>query len=140
MKVPNSLADSMRTRKHRIAGQQPRRTTAFQIGRLVAAVLGRETGNPAPRDPADLRGARTADRGRRTPRSVIEVRITGQSRANRLDTAPQRPANIAGLDGRVAQRESTPFTRVGSQVQSLSRPPALITENPRLSPTAIVGT
>src|SRR4051794_1353259 len=25
--------------------------------------------------------------------------------------------------GRVAQRESTPFTRVGSQVQSLSRPP-----------------
>src|SRR5437764_19436 len=26
--------------------------------------------------------------------------------------------------GRVAQRESTPFTRVGSQVQSLSRPPS----------------
>ncbi|CAA6606016.1 hypothetical protein MTBLM1_70232 [Rhodospirillaceae bacterium LM-1] len=25
--------------------------------------------------------------------------------------------------GRVAQRESTPFTREGSQVQSLSRPP-----------------
>ncbi|VVT11193.1 hypothetical protein HOE425_330512 [Hoeflea sp. EC-HK425] len=26
-------------------------------------------------------------------------------------------------DGRVAQRESTAFTRQGSQVQSLSRPP-----------------
>src|SRR5258707_12215003 len=28
--------------------------------------------------------------------------------------------------GRVAQRESTPFTRVGSQVQSLSRPPLFL--------------
>jgi hypothetical protein len=28
------------------------------------------------------------------------------------------------LAGRVAQRESTPFTREGSQVQSLSRPPS----------------
>ena len=34
---------------------------------------------------------------------------------------PYSPASV--LDGRVAQRESTPFTREGSQVQSLSRPP-----------------
>ena len=30
---------------------------------------------------------------------------------------------IGGAVGRVAQRESTAFTRQGSQVQSLSRPP-----------------
>ena len=28
------------------------------------------------------------------------------------------------MDGRLAQRESTPFTRVGSKVQSLQRPPS----------------
>ena len=41
-----------------------------------------------------------------------------------LDTTPQGllMADIDGA-GRVAQRESTPFTREGSQVQSLSRPP-----------------
>jgi hypothetical protein len=33
-----------------------------------------------------------------------------------------RGPEILGF-GRVAQRESTPFTREGSQVQSLSRPP-----------------
>src|SRR6267154_785735 len=34
--------------------------------------------------------------------------------------------------GRVAQRESTPFTRVGSQVQSLSRPPFIVNDLPEL--------
>ena len=34
------------------------------------------------------------------------------------------PPSVDGRRGRVAQRESTPFTRVGSQVQSLSRPPS----------------
>jgi hypothetical protein len=45
----------------------------------------------------------------------------------RLDRVSRRLLNVAGGSGRVAQRESTPFTRVGSQVQSLSRPPALST-------------
>ena len=35
----------------------------------------------------------------------------------------RRPTTYTGPSGRVAQRESTPFTREGSQVQSLSRPP-----------------
>src|SRR5262245_47317009 len=35
-----------------------------------------------------------------------------------------RLPRMRGVLGRVAQRESTPFTREGSQVQSLSRPPA----------------
>ncbi|VTZ23821.1 hypothetical protein MPC4_70110 [Methylocella tundrae] len=44
---------------------------------------------------------------------------TASSRGGRSD-----PALSGGEpDGRVAQRESTPFTREGSQVQSLSRPP-----------------
>src|SRR5436190_18681188 len=45
--------------------------------------------------------------------------------APRLDSVRAAPLNArAGQrTGRVAQRESTPFTRVGSQVQSLSRPP-----------------
>src|SRR5882762_6812196 len=47
-------------------------------------------------------------------------------RAERLDRVPGGLLNAAGRDGRVAQRESTPFTRVGSQVQSLSRPPAFL--------------
>src|SRR3546814_6963021 len=37
--------------------------------------------------------------------------------------SPFPSAGRSGDFGRVAQRESTPFTRVGSQVQSLSRPP-----------------
>src|SRR5579871_5758350 len=39
------------------------------------------------------------------------------------------PSLNAGTGGRVAQRESTPFTRVGSQVQSLSRPPAFFVQS-----------
>src|SRR5690606_37729397 len=34
------------------------------------------------------------------------------------------PLPLNGNPGRLAQRESTPFTRAGSQVQSLHRPPA----------------
>src|SRR3954449_4269124 len=33
---------------------------------------------------------------------------------------------LRATSGRLAQRESTPFTRVGSQVQSLHRPPSLL--------------
>src|SRR5579883_3425426 len=38
----------------------------------------------------------------------------------------RRPTPLMRPGGRVAQRESTPFTRVGSEVQSLSRPPATL--------------
>src|SRR5579875_924906 len=38
----------------------------------------------------------------------------------------RRPTLLMRPGGRVAQRESTPFTRVGSEVQSLSRPPATL--------------
>src|SRR5262245_44900089 len=44
-----------------------------------------------------------------------------------------RPSDVGWRmhGGRVAQRESTPFTREGSQVQSLSRPPVfqIVTAN-----------
>src|ERR1700680_1812113 len=68
----------------------------------------------------------------RRPSSGVETQAPST-----LDRAPRKAA-AARLDsfrgallnaragnetGRVAQRESTPFTRVGSQVQSLSRPP-----------------
>src|SRR5690606_6966869 len=39
----------------------------------------------------------------------------------------------------VAQRESTPFTRVGSQVQSLSRPPCLSPGKSDIFDAAIAG-
>src|SRR5215469_14640075 len=54
-------------RDHQIAGQRPREPQYPLIGRLVAAVLGREAGNPIPRHPADLScvaGARQGPRRR----------------------------------------------------------------------------
>jgi hypothetical protein len=56
----------------------------------------------------------------RGPRSRTE-RDSPQARRPALTALGTAPFNAAGI-GRVAQRESTPFTRVGSQVQSLSRP------------------
>ena len=44
---------------------------------------------------------------------------------DRVDLDRGRPLLRGRTAGRVAQRESTPFTREGSQVQSLSRPPAV---------------
>ena len=49
--------------------------------------------------------------------------------AKKLDTPPLNPFNTLPCiqaGGRVAQRESTRFTREGSQVQSLSRPPSIL--------------
>jgi hypothetical protein len=44
-------------------------------------------------------------------------------RLRRFRLTPPEPLPRTARTGRVAQRESTPFTREGSQVQSLSRPP-----------------
>src|SRR5882724_11749372 len=49
--------------------------------------------------------------------------------AHRLDFTSLPPLyrgalGLRATSGRLAQRESTPFTRVGSQVQSLHRPPS----------------
>ena len=41
----------------------------------------------------------------------------------RLVARPLFGRKSSSWDGRLAQRESTPFTRVGSKVQSLQRPP-----------------
>ena len=51
---------------------------------------------------------------------------TGQTLTPRGDGAyePAPKTGSHGGSGRLAQRESTPFTREGSQVQSLHRPPA----------------
>ena len=55
----------------------------------------------------------------------VQVMFTVFHRLSRLDLTAKTKEK-RGF-GRVAQRESTPFTRVGSQVQSLSRPPVLST-------------
>ncbi len=47
-----------------------------------------------------------------------------------LDSARAAACNPTTRLGRVAQRESTPFTREGSQVQSLSRPPCRSVTDP----------
>jgi hypothetical protein len=51
------------------------------------------------------------------------MRTAAGARGGLLDIAQSGLVMPAGQGGRVAQRESTPFTREGSQVQSLSRPP-----------------
>ena len=57
--------------------------------------------------------------GRKSPKPTQRCGLTRppQARKNRPTRQPDQAS------GRVAQRESTPFTREGSQVQSLSRPP-----------------
>ena len=74
------------------------------------------------------------DTCQRTPCSTASrnCRTLSNASASLLDMPPGRPAKCGRLDGRVAQRESTPFTRVGSQVQSLSRPPAFPPDLPRI--------
>src|SRR5579863_9077288 len=66
-------------------------------------------------------------------RSPISAEATDRPFRAELDGPRRACINQTGLgrDGRVAQRESTPFTREGSQVQSLSRPPLDHLDNPR---------
>ena len=75
-------------------------------------------------------GARPAGRARTAPQGQ-ECRAKLVLRG-RLDSIRGGLLNAAAgpATGRVAQRESTPFTRVGSQVQSLSRPPFIINDLP----------
>src|SRR5262245_25196830 len=51
-------------------------------------------------------------------------RNQAMAKTRQLDT-PKRRCLCPGGDGCVAQRESTVFTRRGSQVQTLSHPPSL---------------
>src|ERR1041385_5793405 len=59
------------------------------------------------------------------PRPGSRAGASARQPGRRLDRVRGALLNARAGDGtgRVAQRESTPFTRVGSQVQSLSRPP-----------------
>jgi hypothetical protein len=112
-------------------GRQPR-AMAAHVAAEPSDPLGLEHLASAP---PRIRGAHRAARLCRSRRSSPAPAARGgkadppadarlrQAGAERLDRLSVGLLNAAGQGGRVAQRESTPFTRVGSQVQSLSRPP-----------------
>src|SRR5215217_3592932 len=59
-----------------------------------------------------------------TSDALVINRLTGAFRQD-LTTIAHRPYNRESFNGRLAQRESTAFTRRGSLVQSQHRPPLI---------------
>jgi hypothetical protein len=73
------------------------------------------------------------------PRPARNCRLT-PDRRNAYTAFTARPGLSGRGSGRVAQRESTAFTRQGSQVQSLSRPPFYNLANAKSVRTGSSGT